>query len=76
MDIESLSDKTAAQFIEELNISSIPELYALTHEQLVSLNRFGVKKAQNLLDALEKSKTVRSARSSLRLASRTSALKR
>jgi DNA ligase (NAD+) len=57
MDIESLSDKTAAQFIEELNISSIPELYALTHEQLVSLNRFGAKKAQNLLDALEKSKT-------------------
>ncbi|HQQ40912.1 MAG TPA: NAD-dependent DNA ligase LigA, partial [Clostridia bacterium] len=57
MDIESLSDKTAAQFIEELNISSIPELYALTHEQLVSLSRFGAKKAQNLLDALEKSKT-------------------
>lgn len=57
MDIESLSDKTAAQFIAELNISSIPELYALTHEQLVSLNRFGAKKAQNLLDALEKSKT-------------------
>ncbi|MEN6419181.1 MAG: helix-hairpin-helix domain-containing protein, partial [Clostridiaceae bacterium] len=57
MDIETLSDKTAAQFIEELNITSIPELYALTHEQLVSLNRFGVKKAQNLLDALEKSKT-------------------
>jgi DNA ligase (NAD+) len=57
MDIETLSDKTAAQFIEELNLSSIPELYALTHEQLVSLNRFGAKKAQNLLDALEKSKT-------------------
>lgn len=57
MDIESLSDKTAAQFIEELSISSIPELYALTHEQLVSLNRFGAKKAQNLLDALENSKT-------------------
>ncbi|MEN6420004.1 MAG: NAD-dependent DNA ligase LigA, partial [Clostridiaceae bacterium] len=57
MDIETLSDKTAAQFIEELNITSIPELYALTHEQLVSMNRFGAKKAQNLLDALEQSKT-------------------
>ncbi len=57
MDIESLSDKIAAQLIEELNITSIPELYALTHEQLVALDRFGAKKAQNLLDAIEKSKT-------------------
>ncbi len=57
MDIESLSDKTAAQLIEDLGIQSIPELYALTHEQLVALNRFGTKKAQNLLDAIEKSKT-------------------
>ena len=57
MDIESFSDKTAAQLIEALGIRSIPELYALTHEQLVALDRFGAKKAQNLLDALEQSKT-------------------
>lgn len=57
MDIESFSEKTAAQLIETLHITSIPELYALTHEQLVALDRFGTKKAQNLLDALEKSKT-------------------
>jgi DNA ligase (NAD+) len=57
MDIESFSEKTAAQLIEALHITSIPELYALTHEQLVALDRFGAKKAQNLLDALEKSKT-------------------
>ncbi len=57
MDIESLSDKTAAQLIEDLNITSVPELYALTHEQLVALDRFGAKKAQNLLTAIERSKT-------------------
>ncbi|NLI52918.1 MAG: NAD-dependent DNA ligase LigA [Clostridiales bacterium] len=57
MDIESLSDKTAAQLIEDLNITSIPELYALTHEQLVALDRFGAKKTQNLLTAIERSKT-------------------
>ena len=57
MDIESLSDKTAAQLIEDLGIDSIPQLYALTHEQLVALDRFGAKKAQNLLDAIERSKT-------------------
>jgi DNA ligase (NAD+) len=59
MDIESLSDKTAALLIEsdKTHITSIPELYELTFEQLVNLSRFGAKKAQNLLDALEKSKT-------------------
>lgn len=57
MDIESFSDKTAEQFIEALGVSSIPELYALDKQQLVALDRFGEKKAQNLLDALEKSKT-------------------
>ena len=57
MDIESFSDKTAEQFIEALGVTSIPELYALDKEQLVALDRFGKKKAQNLLDAIEKSKT-------------------
>lgn len=57
MDIESLSDKTAAQLIESLGVSSIPELYEISFETLVQLDRFGEKKAQNLLDALEKSKS-------------------
>lgn len=57
MDIESFSDKTAGQLIEALGVNSIPALYALTHEQLVALDRFGEKKAQNLLAAMEKSKT-------------------
>jgi DNA ligase (NAD+) len=57
MDIESFSDKTAGQLIEALGIDSIPALYELTHDQLVELDRFGEKKAQNLLDALEQSKT-------------------
>ena len=57
MDIDAFADKTAEQFIDAFGISTIPELYALTHEQLVALERFGHKKAQNLLDALEASKT-------------------
>ncbi len=57
MDIESLSDKTASQLIDDLGIRSVPELYALTHEQLVRLERFGAKKAQNLIDAIERSKS-------------------
>ena len=57
MDIESFSDKTAGQLIEALGIDSIPALYELSKEQLVALDRFGEKKAQNLLDAIESSKT-------------------
>ncbi|MPM51488.1 DNA ligase [bioreactor metagenome] len=57
MDIESFSDKTAGQLIEALGIDSIPALYELHKEQLIALDRFGEKKAQNLLDAIEKSKT-------------------
>ena len=57
MDIESFSDKTAGQLIETLGIDSIPALYELNKEQLVALDRFGEKKAQNLLDAIEQSMT-------------------
>ncbi len=56
MDIESLSDKTALQLIEAFDVATIPQLYALTYDQLVGLDRFGEKKAKNLLDALEQSK--------------------
>ena len=56
MDIDTFAGKTAEQFIDAFGISTIPELYALSHEQLSALDRFGAKKAQNLLDALEASK--------------------
>lgn len=56
MDIDTFAGKTAEQLIDAFGISTIPELYALSHEQLSALERFGHKKAQNLLDALEASK--------------------
>ena len=56
MDIDTFADKTAEQLIDTFGIATIPELYALSHEQLAALERFGHKKAQNLLDALEASK--------------------
>ena len=56
MDIDTFAGKTAEQLIDAFGISTIPELYALSHEQLSALDRFGAKKAQNLLDALEASK--------------------
>lgn len=56
MDIETFSDKTAGQLHEELNVREPADLYELTFEQLVKLERFGEKKADNLLKALEESK--------------------
>lgn len=57
MDIESFADKTAGVLWEKLNISTIPELYTLRWEHLLDLEGFGEKKANNLLSAIESSKT-------------------
>ncbi|WP_223065888.1 NAD-dependent DNA ligase LigA [Paenibacillus caui] len=57
MDIETFSDKTAGQLYDELEVREPAELYSLQFESLVKLERFGEKKARNLLDAIEASKT-------------------
>ncbi|PAD71881.1 NAD-dependent DNA ligase LigA [Paenibacillus campinasensis] len=56
MDIETFSDKTAIQLYDELGVREPADLYELSFESLLKLERFGEKKAQNLLDAIEKSK--------------------
>lgn len=56
MNIEGFSEKTAEQLFEKLDIKSIADLYRLKKEDLLTLEKFGEKKAQNLLDAIEKSK--------------------
>ncbi|WP_456288542.1 NAD-dependent DNA ligase LigA [Paenibacillus sp. AK002] len=56
MDIETFSDKTAIQLYDELGVREPADLYTLSFESLLKLERFGEKKAQNLLDAIEKSK--------------------
>lgn len=57
MDIETFSVMTAEQLYDELEVRDPADLYALTFDQLVTLNRFGEKKASNLLESLEKSKS-------------------
>ncbi|MGL5616755.1 MAG: NAD-dependent DNA ligase LigA [Sarcina sp.] len=56
MNIEGFSEKTAEQLFEKLEIKSISDLYKLEFEKLLGLEKFKAKKAQNLLDAVEKSK--------------------
>ena len=57
MNIEGFSEKTAEQLFEKLDIRSMADLYKLDYEELLTLDKFGPKKAQNLLNAIEKSKT-------------------
>jgi DNA ligase (NAD+) len=57
MDIETFSEMTAAQLYQELGVRDPADLYDLNFEDLVKLDRFGEKKASNLLEALEKSKS-------------------
>lgn len=56
MNIAGFSERTAEQLFEKLNIKSISDLYKLKEEELIDLEKFGPKKAQNLLEAIENSK--------------------
>lgn len=58
MDIEGLSEKTIGQLMDELGIKEVYDLYDLSYDDLIDLDRFGPKKTNNLLDAIEASKDV------------------
>ena len=62
MDIEGLGDKLVEQMVDEKLIGSVADLYRLQAGQIAGLERMGAKSAQNLLQALEKSKSTSLAR--------------
>jgi DNA ligase (NAD+) len=62
MDIEGLGDKLVDQLVARGLVKNPADLYRLTLEQLSGLERMAQKSAQNLLDALEKSKDTTLAR--------------
>jgi DNA ligase (NAD+) len=55
MDIEGLGDKRAQQLLGAGLVEKISDLYALTEEDLLSLERFAEKSAQNLLSSIQNS---------------------
>jgi DNA ligase (NAD+) len=57
MDIDGLGEKLIEQMDDKGLIRDIADLYELKQEQVADLERMGEKSAQNLLDALEKSKS-------------------
>jgi DNA ligase (NAD+) len=56
MDIRGLQYKRIAQLIEAGLVHDLADLYSLTVEQLVSLERFAEKSAEQLVAAIEESK--------------------
>lgn len=56
LDIEGLGERWAGILSSRGLVHHLYDLYALTKEQLVSLERMGEKSAENLLSAIEKSK--------------------
>ena len=56
MDIDGLGTAVATQLVEKGLVHSVADLYALTQEQLLTLDKFKEKSADNLHKAIERSK--------------------
>ncbi|MBR2375286.1 MAG: NAD-dependent DNA ligase LigA [Clostridia bacterium] len=57
MDIDGFSESTARQLVGKGKAAKFSDLYRLTADDLAELESFKMKKTQNLLTAIEKSKT-------------------
>ncbi|RFB10223.1 NAD-dependent DNA ligase LigA [Bacillus sp. HNG] len=57
MNIDGLGEKVISQLFDEKLITDVADIYTLTKEQLINLERMGEKSADNLLAAIEVSKS-------------------
>lgn len=62
LDIEGLGEKLVDQLVDGNVVKTLPDLYRMGFVSLAALDRMAEKSAQNLLDALEKSKQTTLAR--------------
>lgn len=56
MDIDTFSDKTAELLYDQLGLRDCADLYTLTANDLIGLDGFQIKRAENLIAALDKSR--------------------
>ena len=56
MDLEGIGDKLCAQLVESGLVQSFPDLYRLTRDQLLTLERMGELSAASVLEGIERSK--------------------
>lgn len=58
MDIEGLGEKVAGQLVQEGLVEEVPDLYHLDKEDLLELEGFAERSAENLLEEIEDSKDI------------------
>ncbi|MBM4275080.1 MAG: NAD-dependent DNA ligase LigA [Deltaproteobacteria bacterium] len=58
MDIDGLGEKIIAQLVDNGLVQDVSDLYKLTEDDLIPLERFAEKSAQNIINAIQKSKRV------------------
>jgi len=58
MNIEGMGDALVAQLTERGLVQDVADIYKLTKDDLLSLERMGDKSAQNVLDEIERSKAL------------------
>ena len=56
MNIDGMGEALVAQLIEKVLVKNVADIYDLTKKDLLSLERFADKSAQNILDEIENSK--------------------
>lgn len=56
MDIDGLGDKIVNQLVDAGLIKNVADLYSITEEQLIKMERFAKKSAQNLIESIQASK--------------------
>ncbi|HEX2971930.1 MAG TPA: NAD-dependent DNA ligase LigA, partial [Tepidisphaeraceae bacterium] len=57
MDIDRLGEALVDQLVDHGLVKTFADIYRLTKEQLINLERMGDKSAQNVIDAIEASRT-------------------
>ena len=62
MDIEGLGTKLIEQLVANDRLKTPADIFSLTRDELIALERMGEKSADNLLDAIERSKNTTLAR--------------
>ncbi len=58
LDVDGLGDKLVGQLVEKELVKELDDIFDLTVEQVASLERMADKSAQNLIAAIERSRTV------------------
>ena len=56
--MDGIGEKLAEQLCEEGLVSTLPDLYSLTHSDIINLERMGEKSANNIISQLDATRSL------------------